>query len=185
MPVKDPTRKAHFPAIEKKHGKPMSYWFSVMEKMKGKKYPEQISHLRVKYNFSQIHANALVMYSRGSKSAHRFTSVADYYKQIDPIQVKTIKSIFKAIKSKHPQLDLVMAWNHPMLKLDDQYLFGVSTAKNHILIAPFNQRVFKEFAPYFKEFKVNKKTIGLPNNWKVDTKLLQNLMASAVKYANK
>lgn len=183
MPTKDPARKAHFPAIEKRYQKPMSYWFSVMEKIKDRKYPEQISHLRNKYKFSQVHANALVMYSRGSESAHRFNSISDYYKSIDPIQAKTIKSIFKVIRAKFPALQLVLAWNHPMLKLGDKYVFGISTAKNHILIAPFNATVFKEFSPHFKGHKINKKTIGLPNNWQVDSKLLHKLIAAAIKYA--
>ena len=183
MPTKDPARKAHFPAIEKRYQKPMSYWFSVMEKIKDKKYPEQISHLRNKYKFSQVHANALVMYSRGSESAHRFNSISDYYKSIDPIQAKTIKSIFKVIRTKFTALELVLAWNHPMLKLGDTYVFGISTAKNHILIAPFNATVFKEFSPYFKGHKINKKTIGLPNDWQVDSKLLHKLIAAAIKNA--
>jgi uncharacterized protein YdhG (YjbR/CyaY superfamily) len=183
MPTKDPSRKAHFPAIEKKYGKPMKHWFAIMEKMKEKKYPEQISHLRVKYKFSQVHANALVMYSRGSESAHRFNSISDYYKNIDPIQAKTIKSIFKVIRTRFPDLDLVIAWNHPMLKLGDEYIFGISTAKNHILIAPFNANVFKEFSPYFKGHKINKKTICLPNDWQVDSKLLLKLITAAIKYA--
>lgn len=161
----------------------MSHWFSVMEKIKDKKYPEQISHLRNKYKFSQAHANALVMYSRGSESAHRFNSISDYYKSIDPIQAKTIKSIFKVIRTKFTALELVLAWNHPMLKLGDTYVFGISTAKNHILIAPFNATVFKEFSPYFKGHKINKKTIGLPNDWQVDSKLLHKLIAAAIKYA--
>jgi uncharacterized protein YdhG (YjbR/CyaY superfamily) len=185
MVVKDPSRKAHFPAIERKHGKPMQFWFDVMKQLQGKKYPEQISHLRNKYKFSQVHANGLVMYSRGSKSAHRFNSVSDYYKSIDPIQAKTIKSIFKTIMSKYPALELVIAWNHPMLKLNDQYIFGISTAKNHILIAPFNSSVFKEFAPFFKEYKVNKKTIGLPNDWQMDSKLLLRLISAAIKYSKR
>ena len=183
MVVKDPSRKAHFPAIVKKHGKPMQHWFDVIARLQGKKYPEQISHLRNKYKFSQAHANALVMYSRGSKSADKFKSLPHYYKSIDPVQAKTIKSIFKIILAKYPALDLVIAWNHPMLKLNDQYIFGISTARNHILIVPFNSTVFKEFAPFFKEFKVNKKTIGLPNDWTVDKKLLLRLISTAIKYS--
>ena len=43
-----------------------------MEKIKDRKYPEQISHLRENYGFSQAHANALVMFSKGSKSTSKF-----------------------------------------------------------------------------------------------------------------
>ena len=70
-----------------------------------------------------------------------------------------------------------------MLKLGDEYIFGISTAKNHILIAPFNATIFKEFFPYFKGHKINKKTICLPNDWQVDSKLLLKLIAAAIKYA--
>jgi uncharacterized protein YdhG (YjbR/CyaY superfamily) len=63
-----------------------------------------------------------------------------------------------------------------MLKNGDQYVFGVSTAKNHILIAPWSAKVLKKFAPKFKEYRVNKKTIALPNDWQVDQKVLCDMV---------
>ena len=77
---KDSSRESHFPAIEKKYGEKMSYWLKVMAKLEGKKYPEQIAHLRENYGFSQAHANALVMYSRGSESSKRYETPAQYFK---------------------------------------------------------------------------------------------------------
>jgi len=71
-----------------------------MEKLKDKKYPEQVTHLKENYGFSQAHANALVMYSRGSKSSKRFDTPTEYYKTITPEQAKTAKKIFKIIKAK-------------------------------------------------------------------------------------
>jgi hypothetical protein len=79
MGVAEGDREKHFPAIEKKYGEKMAYWFAIMKKLDGKKYPEQIAHLRENYGFSQAHANALVMYSRGSKSAKRHASPSDYF----------------------------------------------------------------------------------------------------------
>jgi uncharacterized protein YdhG (YjbR/CyaY superfamily) len=180
MPVADGSREKHFPAIEKKYGEKMAYWFKVMKQLEGEKYPVQIAHLKENYGFSQAHANALVMYSRGSESSKRFETPAEYYKTIDAKQAKTIKAIFKAIQSKFPELELVIAWNQPMLKLDKNYLFGCSTATHHILIAPWNQDVLKKYTPKFKEFRVNKKTIALPNDWEVDTKLLQSMMKDSI-----
>jgi uncharacterized protein YdhG (YjbR/CyaY superfamily) len=180
MPITNTDRTSYFPLIEKRYGKKMSYWHSVMKKLKGKKYPEQVAHLKENYDFSQAHANALVMYSRGSKSAARFSSIAEYYKSIDPKQAKLVKAIFTAIKKKHPKLNLVIAWNQPMLKSGDKYVFGVSTAKNHILIAPWSTQVFKQFTPHFKEYRVNKKTIALPNDWQVDAKLLCDMVKAGV-----
>ena len=95
MPVADGSREKHFPAIEKKYGEKMAYWFKVMKQLEGEKYPVQIAHLKENYGFSQAHANALVMYSRGSESSKRFETPAEYYKTIDAKQAKTIKAIFK------------------------------------------------------------------------------------------
>ncbi len=180
MTVTDGSREKHFPAIEKKYGEKMSYWFKVMKELDGEKYPAQIAHLRENYGFSQAHANALVMYSRGSESSKRFETPAQYYKTVTPAQAKTMKAIFKAIQSKYPKLELVIAWNQPMLKLDKNYLFGCSAATHHILIAPWNQDVLKKYTPKFKDYKVNKKTIALPNDWEVDAKLLQSMMKDSL-----
>ena len=177
---KDPSREAHFPAIEKKYGEKMAYWFKVMAKLEGKKYPEQIAHLRENYGFSQAHANALVMYSRGSESSRRFNTHADFYKSVTPEQAKTMKAIFKAITSKFPQLELVIAYNQPMVKVDKHYIFGASASSKHVLIAPWDAKVLKEFAPKFKEGNALKKTIQLPNDWAVDVKLIQAVVKASL-----
>jgi len=176
MSQKDSSRESHFPAIEKKYGESMKYWFAVMKKVEGKKYPEQIAHLRGNFGFSQTHANALVMYSRGSKSAKRFDKPSQYYKTLDPKQAKTVKAIFRAITRKYPKLELVIAWNQPMLKIDTKYVFGASVTKKYILIAPWSTKVLNQFRPKLTDYKVNKKTIAVPNDWKVDEKLLQQMV---------
>ena len=173
MAVSDGDRERYFPLIEKKYGEKMSYWFKVMKQLETEKYPVQVAHLKENYGFSQAHANALVMYSRGSTSSRRFETPAEFYKSVTPQQAKTMKAIFKAITSKFPELELVIAWNQPMLKIDKHYIFGCSAATNHILIAPWDLDVLKKYTPKFKNYKVNKKTIALPNDWEVDAKLLQ------------
>ena len=158
----------------------MAYWFKVMAKLDGKKYPEQIAHLRENYGFSQAHANALVMFSRGSESSRRFATHADFYKSVTPEQAKTMKAIFKAITSKFPQLELVIAYNQPMVKVDKHYIFGASASTKHVLIAPWDAKVLKEFAPKFKEGNALKKTIQLPNDWDVDVKLIQAIIKASL-----
>jgi uncharacterized protein YdhG (YjbR/CyaY superfamily) len=177
---KDPSREAHFPAIEKKYGEKMAYWFKVMAQLEGKKYPEQIAHLRENYGFSQAHANALVMYSRGSESSRRFNTHNDFYKSVTPVQAKTMKAIFKAITTKYPELELVIAYNQPMVKVDKHYIFGASASTKHVLIAPWDAKVLKEFAPKFKEGNALKKTIQLPNDWDVDVKLIQAMIKASL-----
>ena len=158
----------------------MKYWFAVMAKLEGKKYPEQIAHLRENYGFSQAHANALVMYSRGSKSAQRFNTPSEYYKSLPPVQAKTVKAIMKAIQGKFPKLELVIAWNQPMLRVGKKYVFGVGACKNYLLIAPWNTDVLDAFRPKLTDYKVNKKTIQIPSDWEVDSKLLQQMVKASL-----
>lgn len=176
MATKDPSRESHFPAIEKRYGEPMKYWFAIMKKLDGKKYPEQIAYLRENFGFSQAHANALVMYSRGSKSASRFNTLAEYYKTITPEQAKTVRAIFKAIQNKYPKLELVIAWNQPMLREGTKYIFGISATKGYLLMAPWSKDVLEEFLPKLEGYKVNKKTIQIPSDWDVDAKLLTQMV---------
>ena len=176
MAPKDPSRESHFPAIEKKYGEKMKYWFSVMAKLEGKKYPEQIAYLKENFGFSQAHANALVMYSRGSLSAQRFEKPSDYFRSISPEQAKTVKAIMKTIQTKFPKLELVIAWNQPMLREGSKYVFGVSATKNYLLMAPWSTDVLDEFRPKLKDYKVNKKTIQIPSDWQVDAKLLNQMV---------
>ena len=158
----------------------MTHWFTIMEKLEGRKYTEQIAHLKENYGFSQTHANALVMYSSGSESSKRYNTPTDFYKSVTPEQAKTMKAIFKAITTKFPQLEIVIAWNQPMVKLDMHYIFGASASTKHVLIAPWDQDVLKKFAPKFKEGTALKKTIQLPNDWEVDAKLIQALIKASL-----
>ena len=180
MPVKDPSREAHFPLIEKKYGEPMKYWFKVMASIKDKKYPEQISHLRENYGFSQAHANALVMFSRGSTTTRKFETPSDYFKSIDPIQAKTLRKVFRVLKAKFPELELVTAWNQPMLRKGTQYVLGASVTKNYLLIAPFNTEVLIKMKADLKDYKVNKKTFAVPSDWEVDEKLLIKMVKNVL-----
>ena len=176
----NPDRASYFPAIEKKYGQPMTYWFGQMDEIADRKYPEQIAFLRENHGFSQAHANALVMYSRGSKSAHRVGTVDEYLAPFDETKRKTTLAILKAITSKYPKMERVIAWNQPMLKLDGQYIFGVMVLTNHILMAPWSKDVLAEFAPRLTDYKVNKKTIQVPVDWKPDVKLLRDMAAARI-----
>ena len=185
MTAKVSLREVHFPAIEKRYGQPMKHWFAVMKDLADEKYPAQIAHLRESYGFSQAHANALVMYSRGSRSASRFATPTDYYKTIDPAQAKTIKAIFKVIRTKYPRAEVVIAWNQPMVKIDEAYVFGASVAKKHVLISPWSADVIAEFAKKMEDLVVKKKTIGIPNDWKVNSSLILTLVRARLKEVKK
>jgi uncharacterized protein len=185
MPIDKSDRSSHFPAIEKKYGLPMQYWFDQMKKISDKKYPDQIAFLRENHGFSQTHANALVMYSKGSTSSKRFKNLTEYLAPCTKEQVKTVKKIFKVIKEKYPDLNVVIAWNSPQLKYKDHYIFGVSVLKNHILLAPWHAEVLKKFTPKLKNYKVNKKTFQVPSDWNVDEKLLLAIIKESILISNR
>ena len=176
----NPDRESFFPKIEKKHGQPMKYWFQVMKDLEGQKYPEQVAFLKEEHGFSQAHANALVMYCRGSVSSKRFDTLADFLKNENADKQKTIKKIFKVIQDKYPKCELVIAWNKPMIKMNDKYVFGVATTKNYILLAPFDSDTIDALRPRLKDYKVNKKTIEVPSDWKVDEKLLLTIVKESI-----
>lgn len=154
----------------------MSYWFDVMAELGDRKYPEQIAFLRENHGFSQAHANALVMYSRGSVSARRFNTLEEYLASIDPQQRATTQSILNAATAVQSDLEVVIAWNYPQVKHGNSYLFGVSASKNHLLMAPWSSRVLQDFAPRLVDYVVNKKTIRIPNDWDVDVELVQDMV---------
>lgn len=172
-------RAAYFPAIEKRYGQPMAHWFEVMREISDRKYPEQMAYLQENHGFSRAHANALVLYSRGSKSSKRFGSLKEFLAQQDAAKQKTITTILKAVQTKFPKAEVVIAWNQPMVKYRGKYIFGVSVATHHLLIAPFNADVIDDFRPRLVDYKVNKKTIQVPVDWKVDRRLVQDLAAAS------
>lgn len=163
----------------------MSYWFDQMEQIADRKYPEQIAFLRENHGFSQAHANALVMYSRGSTTTKKFSSVDDYFKKYDEVSQKTARAIFKAIKTKHPKMEEVIAWNQPMLKLGEDYIFGLNILKNYILIAPHDGRqILKDLTPLLEGYEVLQKTIRVPSDWKIDKKLLEAIVSARIAALN-
>ena len=183
MSARSGDRSAYFPAIEAKYGKPMKYWFTRMKVVSDRKYPEQVAFLRENFGFTREHANALVLYVRGSTTSKRYETLDDYLDQFNAVQQKTARSILKAITGKYRQAEVVMAWNQPMVKLDKQYVFGLSIFKSHILMSPWSVDVIDEFRPRLAGLQINKKTIRVPIDWKVDVELLRDMVAARIAEA--
>lgn len=175
MSIESSDRSKFFPLIEKKHGLPMSYWFDQIKKLSDKKYPEQLTFLMENHGMSKSHANAIVMYARGSKSAQRYNTFSEYLKTLDKSQAKTTKAIFAAVKEKYPTVEIVIAWNYPFIKYKNNYTFGVSASKNHLLLGPWDPKVIAHLKKDLADFKLNKKTIQLPNDWKINKKLILDI----------
>lgn len=146
--------------------------------MKDAKYDEQMAFLRDTHGFSRTHANAVVMQFRGSTTSKRYATVDDLFGSLDPIKAQTMKAIFTTIQKKFPTLELVVAWNQPVLRIGRHYVLGVSASKNHLTINPFSTAALAGSATRLQKYKVNKNTFTVPVDWKVDTALLHALVKS-------
>lgn len=176
----DGDRTRFWPAIEKKHGGPMEHWFDQVRAVASGKYEDQVACLREGAGFSRTHANAVVMYVRGSSTSKRFATVDDYLADADPAAATTVRAIFRALHAACPGGEVVIAWNQPMFRVDGEYVLGVSLAKAHILIAPWGRGVLAQFAPRLETagYVVNRKTVRVPVNWDVDAGLLADMAAA-------
>jgi uncharacterized protein len=177
MPT-SPDRAAHFPAIERKYGKPIAFWLEQIRDRSDHKYAEQMAFLQEEHGFSRAHANAVVLFCRGSTSARRFETLDDYLAPVDEVRSRTVRAIFHAVQRRHPGTEVVIAWNQPLLRWEGGYLFGVSVHQNHLLLAPFDAAVLPEFAPRLEGYILNKKTIRVPVDWTVDEDLISDMVAA-------
>ena len=176
MTTNDGDRSQFFPAIEKKHGLPVSHRLSELSELGEAKYPEQIAYLRENHGFSQAYANAVVMHFRGSTTSKRFSTPKQYFAQLDPQKKKTAELIFSTIMEKYPKLELVIAWNQPMLRIEGKYVFGLSTSQNHLTLNPFSTDVLELMSSKLSGYKVNKHTFVVPVDWNVDASLLRAMV---------
>lgn len=176
MAGKTGERSAHFPAIEKKHGKPVTFWLKELKSLGDAKYADQISFLRERHGFSQTHANAVVMYARGSTTTRRVDTPDAFFRGLGGERERLARAIFAAVTAKFPKLEAVIAWNQPMLRQGKDYVFGLSAARNHLLIAAVGGNAVELLGDRLHGLESNKKTIRIPLDWKVDKKLLHDLV---------
>ena len=168
-------RSQFFPAIEKKHGRPVDDWLKFLKPLDGRPYAEQMALLQESHGFSRAHANAVVMHFRGSTTSRRFDGPEQYYSSLTAAQADLTRAIFAAITKKYPKLELVVAWNKPMLRTGDQYVFAVSAATKHLTLNPWSTDVLAAFTDELGDLTVNKHTFLVPLDWKVNATLLQRM----------
>ncbi len=175
-------RSRHWPAIEKRHGEPIEHWLGLVRGVESGRYADQMALLQEGHGFSRAHANAVVQYARGSTSSKRYADLDGYLAGRDAATQATVRRILAVVTAAYPQLELVIAWNQPMLKDATGYVFGVSALKGHILIAPFDPAALEALRPRLEGdgYVVNKKTVRVPLDWKVDEALLVDLVGAAL-----
>lgn len=60
---------SYFPSIEKKYGKPISHWKSLLKKMKDAKHAEMVAMLKNDHEMGHGHANAIVAHFRAEQDS--------------------------------------------------------------------------------------------------------------------
>jgi len=182
----DGDRARHWPAIEAKHGQPIAHWLALMAERADQRYPDQVAYLREEHGFSQAHANAVVMFARGSTTARRYTTLEGYLADADPIGAATLQRIFDGLRARHPGTVVEIAWNHPFLTLEGRRLLSVTALRGHLLAAPWSSEVLDAFRAILTDvhgLTVNRKTFRLPLDWDVDEELLDALVAAELARA--
>lgn len=170
-------RSQHFPAIERKHGQPVSYWLEQLAALGEAKYADQLAFLREGHGFSQAHANAVVMFARGSTTTRRFSGAEDYLARLAPETATTIRAIFASIADRYPESEVVIAWNQPIARVDGHYVMGVSVATRHLTVNPWSRTVLTAMADRLMGLTVNKHTFCVPLDWQVDAILIHDMVA--------
>jgi uncharacterized protein YdhG (YjbR/CyaY superfamily) len=117
---------------------------------------------------------------RGTRSLRRYTTLDGYPGGADRGGAATMRAILAAVGRLRPDLELVIAWNQPMLRTDDGYVFGASLGRRHILIAPWDRDRLEALRPRLEAdgYAVNRKTIRIPLDWPVDEALLGELVGA-------
>lgn len=178
-------RSDYFPAIERKYGQPMAYWFERMAEISDRKYPEQMAYLQEEHGFTRTHGNALIMYCKGKTTSRRFSTHEQYFAGHPREAQETARAIVDAIVEAYPDLERVIAWNQPMLKAGAHYVFGLSILTRYILMAPHGTGLLDEFRGRLEAdgLSLNKKTIQVPFGWDVDVVLLRDMVAARLAQA--
>lgn len=179
MTPSDGDRARHWPSIERRYGRPVSHWLDLLSERSDQRYPEQVAFLREEHGFSQAHANAVVMFARGSTSSRRFGTLDEYLAGKDPIGSRTVRTILEGLVARHTGTAITLAWNQPFLTIDGRHLFSIGVMKGHLIAAPWSIEVLDRFREMLAEqhgLTVNRKTFRLPLDWQVDELLLDAIV---------
>lgn len=58
---------SYFPSIEKKYGKPIAHWKSLLSNMKDARHSEMVTMLKNEHDMGHGHANAIVAHYRAEQ----------------------------------------------------------------------------------------------------------------------
>ena len=106
----------------------------------------------------------------------KFKSVDEYLASQDPAKARTLRSVIDFILTQFPELESKISWNVPTIQRKGKYVFGLAAYKRHLTLAPWSPRVIEDFKVRLGKFVVWKSCFQIPVDWKIDKKLVKDLV---------
>jgi uncharacterized protein YdhG (YjbR/CyaY superfamily) len=114
--------------------------------------------------------------SRKEMKSPKFNSVEEYLASVDPTKARTLRSVIDFILTQFPELESKISWNVPTIHRNEKYVVGVCAYKMHLTFSPWSSRVIEDFKVRLGRFVVMKNCFQIPVDWKIDRKLVKDLV---------
>ena len=109
-------------------------------------------------------------------SSPRFNSIEEYLASLDPTKERTLRSVIDLILTQFPELESKISWNVLTIHRNGKYVVGLAAYKNHLTFSAWSPRVIEDFKMRLGKFVVFKNCFQIPVDWKVDRKLVKDLV---------
>ena len=112
-----------------------------------------------------------------SRRRPKFNSVEGYLASLDdPTKERTLRSVIDLILTQFPELESKISWNVPTIHRNGKYVVGVCACKHDLTFSPWSPRVIEDFKVRLGKFVVFKNCFQIPVDWKIDRKLVKDLV---------
>jgi uncharacterized protein len=116
------------------------------------------------------------MKKRPTSATPKFKSVEEYLASQDPTKARTLRSLIDLILTQFPELESKISWNVPTIHRNGKYVVGIAAYKHHLTFSPWSPRVIKDVKVRLGKFVVWKSCFQIPVDWKIDKKLVKDLV---------
>jgi len=114
--------------------------------------------------------------SRKEMKPQKFKSVEEYLASQDPTKARTLRSVIDFILAQFPELESKISWNVPTIHRNGKYVVGLAAFKHHLTFSAWSPRVIEDFKVRLAKFVVWKNCFQIPVDWKIDRKLVKDLV---------
>ncbi|PYJ24772.1 MAG: hypothetical protein DME91_07430 [Verrucomicrobia bacterium] len=114
--------------------------------------------------------------SRKEMKPQKFKSVEEYLASQDPTKARTLRSVIDFILAQFPELESKISWNVPTIYRNGKYVVGLAAFKHHLTFSAWSPRVIEDFKVRLAKFVVWKNCFQIPVDWKIDRKLVKDLV---------